>query len=331
MIIALDTNVWLKERMLRSAAGAALLYAVSRGKSRILLPDSTRREIFYGVKEWLTPELKKINDGLDLLRGLAGLAVRPTIPAQEQIHQGVEARLNELAHLIQALSITPAHLTAAMDRVIDHRPPAKTKEQFRDSLLWECILEQDEECLFVTTDKDFLDNGLLHPFLKEESKGRVKVFDTIIDLVRALEPHLPLVNKEQIASAIASAVEKELRETDAAQGWRLGSVSTAKIELYATEKPDTLVVAFVLECEAFDCTDLDGMPVEEGILRATGESLLVDYHTVSELKLERVGLCDLSGAPLRGGAVYVHLPTLYIGSNQETTNQRRVPFLIRSD
>ncbi len=72
MLFALDANVWLKEGLLRSAVGVAFLHAIRRLKGRLLLPDSTRMEIFVGVERRGCKAVDQVDAGFTSIQSLLG-------------------------------------------------------------------------------------------------------------------------------------------------------------------------------------------------------------------------------------------------------------------
>ena len=309
MIMVLDTNVWLKERLLRSATGVALLYAVRRVGAKLLLPDTTRREILAGVERDGAGAVNNVERGLRIIQSLVGTRPGVETPTAEDFRRAAEFRLDELQDLIEPVAVTSNHLERALDRVIEHRPPASTREEFRDCVLWECIRDLDEECLFVTEDSDFLDKtakgSVLSSELGEESGGDVRLFANIADLLRAVESQLPQVNVERIADAIAAAVEPELEAAAASQDWHPGHRIDSSVELYATERSNTITAVFDLEFQALDGEDLQGTRVSEGVARVTGECLWSDERGVSEMALDRIDLFTGDGDRIKGGVAYV--------------------------
>lgn len=328
MIVVLDTNVWLKERLLRSAAGVALLYAIHRIDARILLPDSTRREIYIGAERDGAGAVAKIERGLRIVQELTGARPAIEIPSTEMFRRGAEERLDELSDLLLPIEVAHKHLAAALDRVITHRAPARTSEQFRDCVLWECIIDHDEDCLLVTSDEDFLDKSsgrhALASELENEAKGRIQVFATVADLLRTIEPQLPQVDTEHIATLIARETEPVLEDCSSSQSWTLGPRVGAELEMYLTERLSTIAVVFELKFRALHGLDLDGELVEEGIAQVRGECLFSEKQGISELRIDGIQLYKTTGERIQGGAVYLHGATFHLGRPPD------IPYKVRS-
>ncbi len=317
MIVVLDANVWLKERLLRSAAGVALLYAIHRIDARILLPVSTRREIHIGVERDGLGAVAKIERGLRMVQKLTGARPAIHIPSAEMFRRGAEERLDELSNLLLPTEVADKHPAAALDRVITHRAPARTSEQFRDCVLWECIIDQDKDCLLVTSDEDFLDKSSgrhsLASELHDEAKGRIKVFATVDDLLRAIQPQVPQVDTEHIVTLIARETETVLEDLSSHQSWTLGPRVCAVLELFLTERLGTITVFFELKFKALHGLDLDDEIVEEGIAQVSGQCLFSEMQGISELRIDGVQLYKPTGEKIQGGAICIHDVTFHLG------------------
>jgi hypothetical protein len=305
-----------------------LVYAIHRIGARILLPESTRREIFAGVERDGAGAVASVERGLRIVQELTGARPAIDIPSPEKFKKGAEERLDELSDLVLPVEVTHNHLAAALDRVTDHRAPARTSEQFRDCVLWECMMDQEDNCFLVTADGDFLDRTsgrvALAPELENEAGGRIQVFLTLAELLRTIEPQLPQIDSDRIAKLIAGEIEIVLEDCSTQQSWNLGPRIDAELEMYMTERPSTIAVVFKLEFKALNGLDLDGDPVEEGVALVRGECLFSDKHGISELRIDGIELVTPSGARMRGGAVYLHVETLHLGGRPD------VPYKVRS-
>lgn len=79
-IVVLDANIWIKERLLRSGMGAALLWAVRKTEGFLLLPDTTRFEIVNGVKKEIIKSTAEIEKNLEQRKRGQALNVDKSIP-----------------------------------------------------------------------------------------------------------------------------------------------------------------------------------------------------------------------------------------------------------
>ena len=327
MLFVLDANVWLKESLLRSAVGVAFLHAVRRLEGRLLLPESTRLEILSGVQKRGGDAVRKVESGLTTIQSLLGHRPDYAQPSADDFNNAAESRLNELGDLIQGCEITLEIYHRSLMRVMDHRPPARTKEQYRDCLLWECLTKASSDCILVSADGDFMDktkSNCLAQELVEESNGRVRLYLELKDALKAVEPQLPRLDLERTVDMIASAIQPILVATQESQGWRSGSLIGADIELYATECAATTTAVFKLRFNAYDLHTVDGQEIDEGIMETKGECLIGDSDVVSDLRLDRIALLTIDGKPLSGGAMYLYADALSLFGT------RKIPYTIRA-
>lgn len=318
MIFALDTNVWIKERLLRSATGVAFLYAVRHLGGKIMLPDTTHREILAGVERAGADAVRNIERSLGIVQQFTGSRPGISLPSEEAFRQSADARLNEISDLVLQVQVLERHLRNALDRVLDHRPPASTTEQYRDCILWECILDMNQHCLFVTDDGDFLDKKArgktLSPSLAQESGGRVQLFATISDVLRSIQAQLPHVDDEAIANALAETVLSEMELIISDQGWHVGHRIGSSVELYATERPNATAAVFTLKFKVLGGEDLQGKNVDEGVAIVSGECMLSDDLCINELSLDGIHLYTADGDRMKGGAVIMRGATFVSGA-----------------
>lgn len=332
MLFVLDANVWLKESLLRSAVGVAFLHAVRRLGGRLFLPESTRLEILSGAQKRGDEAVRKVESGLTTIQSLIGHKPDYSQPSMSDFRSAAEWRLDELSDLIQRCEITLNIYHKALMRVTDHRPPAKTREQYRDCLLWECLIEESDDCVLVSKDGDFMEKiegsdkikgSCLAQQLSKESSGRVRLYPELKDALKAVEPQLPRPDLEGTADTIATAIQPVLVNIQESQGWHSGPRVGADIELYATERVATTTVVFNLRFNAYGLRTADGEEVDEGFMEAKGECLIDDSHVVSALRLDHIHLLTLDDKPLAGGAMYAYADGLAFGT-------RQIPYTVRA-
>jgi len=327
MIFVLDTNVWIKERLLRTVTGVAFLYAVRQVGGKLLLPDTTRREIISGVGRAGADAVRNIERGLGIVQLLTGSRPGIELPSVDSFRQSAEIRLNEISDLVLPVEVLESHLRSALDRVLDHRAPASTSEQFRDCILWECILDMKQNCLFVTEDRDFLDKKakgtLLAPDLDKEVGGIVQLFNNIEEVLRSIASQLPHLDDEAIAKALAEAVLPDIESIAGDQGWHAGHRIDSSVQLYATECPSATAAVFNLEFKALGGKDIEGRSVDEGVAQISGKCMLLSDLSVSELALDKIELYTLQGERMQGGAAIARGVTFISGSPD-------VPYSVRT-
>lgn len=278
----------------------------------MFLPESTRLEVLSGVQKRGDDAVSKVESGLTTIQSLIGHKPEYSHPSMSDFRSAAKLRLDELSDLIQECEITLDIYQKALMRVTDHRPPARTREQYRDCLLWECLIAASDDCVLVSKDGDFMDKiegadktkgSCLAQELAKESSGRVRLYPGLKDALKAVEPQLPPPDLERTADTIAAAIQPVLVNIQENQGWRSGSRVGTDIELYATERVATTTVVFNLRFNAYDLRTADGQDVDEGFMEAKGECLIDDSHVVSALRLDRINSHEGASPPTMKGII----------------------------
>jgi hypothetical protein len=177
--VLLDSNVWISERLLQSALGAALLHAVTKDGGMIALPEIVEREVNGKLLEEAERQVGQAQKALQYLRQTSQRKIDAVIPERAIIERGVQERWGQLTGRIQRLDFTFDHAKAALVRILAKTPPCgKENEQFRDCCIWECalVLAADAPVHLVSNDYAFYqggkrDAGMAQPLAKE-AEGR---------------------------------------------------------------------------------------------------------------------------------------------------------------
>lgn len=326
-MIALDANIWISERLLRSATGAAFLHAIRRTKTRVLLPDVTRMEVVVGAERAGTEAVKKVTSGFSTIQSLSGSRPDHHLPSPEDFRRAAEDRIGELDELLVHVAVTMEHHNRALTRVLEHRPPAETREQYRDCLLWEMLLDHRKgSSVLVSADKDFADKRLsqhgLAAALRQECEDEVAYFSSLADCLRAMEPQVPPMDMQAIRDAIVAEVLPEATELAQAKGFQLGQQKDSSIDLYATEDVGGTAAVFDLVFSAFDLLLPDGTLVAEADLSLSGDCVIREGPQVAELSMRRIEAHALDGERLPFGVVYA--------SAHVVQGVRQIPYRVRT-
>lgn len=143
--VILDTNIWRSENFLQSTMGSALLYAVSAGKSAIVLPEIVELEVnnvmYENAKTTIAEIQRKIAE-LGRLPGDLNRLMTFVAPDPSAVQAGVKARWKQLHGVIMKVGFTYTHARQALDRILAKRSPSgQNNEQFRDCCIWEVTLD----------------------------------------------------------------------------------------------------------------------------------------------------------------------------------------------
>jgi hypothetical protein len=90
--VLLDANVWVAERLLQSAIGGALLYALTGARATIVLPEVVELEVNRVLPELAEKAAAAIGREASLLRQLSGHNLFFTGPSAVAIKDGIKDR-----------------------------------------------------------------------------------------------------------------------------------------------------------------------------------------------------------------------------------------------
>ena len=311
--------------MLRSPTAAALLYSLRAQGGLLGLPYILEEEIKRHALELGVRARDTVEAGLDDLRRLLGSAPSPTMPGEVALRGAAERRFAELEPMLHRVDFDFEQATDALTRVLDEIPPNGPKnQQYKDTLLWVAVLRLavDFDVVFTTADKGFFADrdpakGLEAELLIDLADRGVTV-TAVGELARAavlLRATQPAVDLEALTSvidvAVAPLVDDAATPSDFHRGRRIGS----HLEVFATERPDTLAVSFTITYD-LDDRRAPGRGLPQAI--ATGDCLVVDRETVVELRPDRVDLdwIEPSGEAGHRGHVYASA-SMHLGERHE--------------
>jgi predicted nucleic acid-binding protein len=169
-----DANIWRKEQLLNSSIGAALLYSLSRLGGRIALPEVTEKEVIWRTVITGREAVNDIRKNLAMVRSLIGTTDEIELPPDTAFEEAAKTRFGELDDILIRVETTLDHYRSALRRVIEASAPNTTKEQYRDSLLWEAVVQllPHYRVVLITNDFDFCESrkfekGLAKDLIKE--------------------------------------------------------------------------------------------------------------------------------------------------------------------
>jgi hypothetical protein len=330
VFVALDTNAWFSQRVLRSGLGAALLFAVRRRGARIVLPHVTRLETIARLTEEGVRAVADIRGSLVTIAALLGRRPDPDLPAEDTIRKAIEARFADLTEFIDELEPSMQDYLRATQRVISKRPPNERKEQFRDSLILEQLLSNYPTTAgyFVTSDSDFFaarGSRELTASLKEELSAlgaQLRILPTIEDVLTALGQEALQPDRVAILTALSGGVLLTLHEHSTKHGYEIGEPTSSTIDAFLTEHHDRLLVSFEISWSALRIPLSDGGVLPEGTIAAKG-SATYDLRTqdASTIQIERIQLRGPTGEVIRQD-VTIYAGPVVIGA-------RTTPFRLR--
>jgi hypothetical protein len=161
------------------------------------VPEVLEREWIQHAHRLIREELGKYESAARNIETLYGARIFHGVPAQHQIEEAAHDRVKEIESLFARVTFTLDHANRALDRVFSGLAPNVKQQQFKDSAVWEAILELADSyrVYFVTDDSDFhgsrRDNTpVLAETLAQECESReasVRLFAEIADCLRELK------------------------------------------------------------------------------------------------------------------------------------------------
>src|SRR5688500_10056312 len=127
--------------MLRSSLGIALIYAIRQHNGRIGMPEVIESEV---EKHGLAAGLEVVAAAEKAQRQLECLLDRRVsfgVPKETDIESGIKKRLQQLGPLFERVPLTLHHARMALDRVNSRVAPSRNRQEYKDSLIWEAVLE----------------------------------------------------------------------------------------------------------------------------------------------------------------------------------------------
>src|SRR4051812_28199447 len=137
--VVLDANIWVSQLLLNSSIGAAFLYRLRKIQGVIGLPEVVEMEVMTQVLRKGREARDTVQQNLANIRSLVGETQELKLPSDGEFTRAIEERFSTLSRLIERIPINPSHYRQALVNVIDGVAPNATREQYRDSLIWEAV------------------------------------------------------------------------------------------------------------------------------------------------------------------------------------------------
>jgi hypothetical protein len=276
-----------------------------------------------------------IGRGARELRTLLGAFPATAEPSADRIAAAIRGRLSELSPLLERHAMTLEHARSAMQRVNDETPPNGPKnQQFKDSLIWESLLELAKrfDVCFVTKDAAFFkDKGkmaLASPLLEESiAPGTsLRVYSDLKPVLELLRAEIPDIDRRIIADAAYGSVREELERDASSKKVRLGTLLDYKVSPFLTEDHDVLAISFSLRPEVIDLDEESRR--DDFSVNASGQcSYSLSTGLATNVLLDRIEYkwTDEDGQRRSNNSVYAR------GSVVLGSGSRDVPHIIRED
>ncbi|MEG3914571.1 PIN domain-containing protein [Microcoleus sp. w2-18bC1] len=321
--VVIDTNIWVKDSnlLLNTAIGSALFYILKSVDGKIGLPSILEEEITRHIIEDGVAAAESIQKSFKTISIIMGKHYSYTVPNEAEISSAVQARITELKTLLHKIPFTLPHAESALKKINENLPPnGKNNQQFKDSAIWEAILELIGlyTVHFVTADKAFYkekqyQNGLatnLHLDCQQRG-GEVYIYPDMASCLKVIQNDMPPLDTISLISEIDNKLKSRLKiELLRENGFEVSSLARelSFVSPFFTENSNELALTFEL---CYDCCDVQNIGIDErlqSVLKVKGDCFYaLDTNLISELALDyqRIYWADPSGELQRRGSVYL--------------------------
>jgi hypothetical protein len=278
----------------------------------LAIPEILEYEIHKHFQKHTNDSIAHIHQGYNDLEILMGYRDDYIVPDSLQINKRVSDRLNELKDFIVFMPFSLEHAKHALRRVIDEVPPNGPKnQQFKDSVIWETLLEFSEnyDIHFVTRDTGFFEKGKpengLSQILKEELKDKtIHVYFGLSEFLEAFQDKIPSLNTDRLAEMIFEALETPFSTFCKDRNYDPGNLDTYIIQPYLTEDTSKVTIDYELFVNVLQNKE-DSPQAEEvqALIKGTTSYNLNSESLDETPTLELVEFYDLEGNRLPGGLI----------------------------
>jgi len=251
--VVIDTNVWRSSLLLKDSIGSALLYWLNVSGGKLGLPEIIESEIHKQLVKAGMEAVQEIEKGFRAIGSIVGVHRPYEVPDEEQLAAAVEKRLAELDDLFVRVPITLEHTRSALERVNAELPPNSPRnEQFKDSMIWEAVLQLGRSFIvhLVTKDRGFYKGKSYEEMaakLRAEIQNagiEVHVHSELAGCLEVLRDVAPPLDYEALAVAIDRKFRVQLRKYAGEQGLDVAEMRSHRIRAFYTEKHEILALDF---------------------------------------------------------------------------------------
>lgn len=323
--LVLDTNIWIyKTRLLSTSLGAAVIYSLTQTKQKLALPEVIEEEIRKHTLKTGGKAAKEIQENYRLIEQLMGSRDDYQIPSDDDFISLVDSRLIELNKFIYKVEFNFNHAKSALRRVLEESQPNGYKnQQFKDSAIWEAILElaKDGDVDFVTEDKAFFQDSKPPKLADNLAKdcnsvpNKIRIFYELQTYLEATKEERPSVDNGKIIEKINKSIVQELSERAIDKGYKLGDISKSQVLTFLTEKPGLIAIEFEINYIALEVLILESGVLTEAILVVIGSCgcNLVDYE-ISDVQFDSIMMLSKEGLSIPSyGITYLRCESLALG------------------
>jgi len=284
----------------------------------VIEEEITRNTISKGVKA-----TEEINKNLKSISVIMRSDYPYKLADEAEIKSAVKARITELDSLFHRVNFTWEHAQSALKIINDKTAPNHKNQQFKDSAIWEAILELLNSYIvhFVTKDNAFYQDGnpqinTLVKNLKIECNklgGIVDIYPDMASCLKVIQKNLPRIDDLNLILKIDGLINSQLRQDlldDPQLTFQITDLVTERssVSPFITENDQKLALSFKL---CYSCNDVyndSGDERKDVILISKGDCLYeLDTEIISDITIdfEEISWETLSGERGRRRILYV--------------------------
>lgn len=333
--LVLDTNIWVyTTRLLSTSLGAAVIYSLSQTKSKLALPEIIEEEIRKHTLKIGSEAVAGIHKHYRLVEQLMGSRDDYKVPTTDEFATRVDSRLSELDTLIHRTDFSIGHAKSAMSRVLEESPPNGYKnQQFKDSAIWESILElaNETDVDFVTEDKAFFQDGKPSKGLasnlitdSQNKSGKIRVFSELSEYLKVVKKEMPPLDNKKIIEEIDKLINSDLYRRAVDQRYKLGDISNSAMKAFLTEQPKIVAIEFEITYFASGVVMPETGGIIEAYLVVKGScECNTTLYQVTDIDLESISMVAKDGGSvLPYGSISQRVGCIYEG-------RRTIPHRLR--
>lgn len=276
MFILFDTNVWISELALNSAAGAAVRFYVHQRNATVVVPEVVRLELERNLTRRLCELAAEIKSNHRQLLAVFGTLKEVIVPSESEITQRVSEIISQLDVPTKCVELSLDAARSSFLKTVNKVPPSDKTQEFKDGVIWAHCLDllTEDDVYFVTNDKAFYDKrGLTRGLAKnllEEAGGcrhQLQLFPDLGELLQDIRSRVE-INKQELVSAFFPGRSENINRLLARTGFALDDTPRVEFDCYATEVATQLYIEFTI---TFQCSDISGQNRPDAVLELRGD------------------------------------------------------------
>ncbi|OKP83731.1 PIN domain-containing protein [Paenibacillus sp. P32E] len=275
--VVFDTNIWVCDTyLLKTPVGISTLYYLNTNKMVIALPEVVELEMKKHYLKLGNEAVKHIEKHFETIEILMGERDKYHLPTNEDLIMAFDKQINLLEHLIIKIPLTLQQARKALMKTIDEIPPnAYKNQQYKDSCIWEAIMDlaKEHKVYFITQDKGFFENreprnGLARE-LKREVSGHnfeIYIYESLNIFLNDIKSKTPELNRSNLSEQLYRKILSDyIPENEV-----LREMKSCELSIFLTEKLNFLSISFILEVKA-EFLENESEEAHSGFVKFEGE------------------------------------------------------------